>query len=147
MHRFRFRLEKVRQWRQVELDLEEAALRRLLSELRALQAGLARVEADRGEAERALLRAEVVEAQELAALDAYRFHLTRERERIEKQIRECEGRIAAEQQRVLEARRKLRLLERLKERRRADWETETAREVEKLAGEVFLANWNRRGGR
>jgi hypothetical protein len=44
---------------------------------------------------------------------------------------------------MLEARRCCRLLERLKERRRAEWQAATDREMEELAAESFLAGWSR----
>jgi hypothetical protein len=43
----------------------------------------------------------------------------------------------------MEARRRCRLLEKLKERRRAEWEKARDRELEELASESFLARWNR----
>jgi hypothetical protein len=42
-----------------------------------------------------------------------------------------------------EARRRCRLLERLRERRRAEWKTENDRELEQVAAESYLARWGR----
>ena len=44
---------------------------------------------------------------------------------------------------MLEARRRCRLLERLKERRLAEWTTARDRELDELASESYLAKWNR----
>ena len=44
---------------------------------------------------------------------------------------------------MLEARRRCRLLERLKERRLADWTAERNRQLEEVASESFLARWRR----
>ena len=49
-----------------------------------------------------------------------------------------------EQQKVmLEARRRCRLLERLKERRLAEWTAERDRELDEIAAESYLARWSR----
>jgi len=45
---------------------------------------------------------------------------------------------------VLEAQRRVRLLERLRERRFSEWEAELNRELEALAAESYLARWKRR---
>jgi hypothetical protein len=42
---------------------------------------------------------------------------------------------------MLEARRRFRLLERLKERRHEDWRLARDRELEELASESYLARW------
>jgi hypothetical protein len=45
---------------------------------------------------------------------------------------------------MLEARRRLRLLERLKDRRMAEWRAARDKELEELASESYLAKWQRR---
>ena len=45
---------------------------------------------------------------------------------------------------MLEARRRCRLLERLKERRLAEWTTARDHEVEEIAAESYLARWSQR---
>jgi hypothetical protein len=66
----------------------------------------------------------------------------------EKQIalRRAESAQAAEIQlkAMLEAQRRCRLLERLKERRLAEWRTASDRALEELATESYLARWTRR---
>jgi hypothetical protein len=44
----------------------------------------------------------------------------------------------------LEARRRCRLLERLRERRWTEWQLARDRELEELASDSYLAQWNRR---
>jgi hypothetical protein len=45
---------------------------------------------------------------------------------------------------MLEARRRLRLLERLRERRLAEWCSARDKELEDLVSEAYLAKWKRR---
>ena len=55
--------------------------------------------------------------------------------------------LAAREAALMEARRRCRLLERLKERRRAEWRAEEGKELEALASESFLARWSGRKAR
>ncbi len=142
--RFKFRLESVRQWRSVQRDLEKAKLQALFAELRGIEARRAALAAAKQDAERAVLAAPAVDAQELAALDAHRRYAAAEAERLRRQEQECGARIAAQQAAVRKAEQNVRLLDRLKERRLAEWEAETAREQETLAAETYLAKYARR---
>jgi hypothetical protein len=141
MQRFRFRLESVLAWRRLHLELEETKLQRLFGELR--QVGLAgeRLEEEKAQEERAVLYSPSVEARELAALESYRLHVAREKERLAKLRADCEGRIAAQRAQVLKAERDVRLLEKLREKRLAEWQAAGDREQEALASELFLARW------
>lgn len=144
MRRFQFRLESVLKWRLTQLEIEETALERLFSELRRMDAGLAALAAAKASAERAVLSAGTVEAQQLAALETHRRHLARERVRLLGERAGLEQRIAAQRQRVLKAERDLRLLEKVKERRLTEWRAAADREQEALASELFLARWRRK---
>ena len=139
MKRFEFRLDRVLEWRQTELDLELAGLGRLTAEAQAIDRRRAEVEAERSAAEQSLVSSTTVEAQQLAALDAFRAWALQERVRLVQARTACETRIGEQRQRVLEARRRLRLLEKLKGTRKSEWEAEFSRETENLAGELYLA--------
>lgn len=145
MKRFRFRLESIREWRLVQLELEETKLQRLFEELREIESQRAGLEAARAEAVRAVLSLAVLEAQQLAALEAHRLHITAEKERLRMQESDCIARIAAQRECVRKAERDLQLLEKLKQRRLAEWEREADKEQETLAAEAFLAKWRREG--
>ena len=144
MRRFSFRLQSVLEWRVTQLELEESKLETLFAELRRIEAALRATEAGRAEAELAVLGSEQVNGQELQALGVHCLHLSRQRERLEQERASCERRITAQRVRVLEAERNLRLLEKLKERRFAEWRAESEREQENLVSEIFLSQWRRR---
>jgi hypothetical protein len=57
---------------------------------------------------------------------------------------EAAQKLAEQQKLMLEARRRCRLLERLKERRFTAWTATRDREVEEIAAESYLARWGRR---
>jgi flagellar biosynthesis chaperone FliJ len=143
MRRFRFRLDSVLGWRVIELELEETKLERLFAERHSISAELLQIE-DRRRAAAAVIAAKTLDGQQLSALDEHRRYLAREVERLLGKRSDCEKRILAQQQRVIEAERRLRLLERLKERRLGEWTHDFNRELEELASEAFLAKWARK---
>lgn len=143
MLRFRFRLETVLGWRRLHLELEETKLQSLFEELRQVDLAEDRLDAEKADADRAVLYSVSVEAHELAALDRYRLHVAREKARLRKERAGCRGRITVQQQQVIKAERDVRLLEKLRERRLAEWQTGANREQEALASELFLARWHR----
>ena len=141
MKAFHFTLEKALEWRQKQLQHEEA-------KLRSRVAAVAEVDRARDELRAAVAGAEVevrrwnaIAGADLAALDIYRRdaraadgRLAGERERRARDL-------AAQQAAMVEARRRCRLLERLKERRWAEWKTAADRELEGTAAESYLARW------
>ncbi len=142
MRRFQFRLESVLDWRTVELDLEKSKLEQVFAERRRLDEQ-ARALEDRHRETSQWITAKTLDGQQLAAVTYHRHYLEREAARLAGQQADCEKRIAAQQKRVVEAERKVRLLERLKERRLAEWAFDFNRDLEALASETFLAKWAR----
>jgi flagellar export protein FliJ len=143
MERFRFSLARVLDWRRQQQQCEEEALAALLAERHALDQ--ARQDVDR---EASRLRAEPREdgshlAAELAAAAGYRQVLRRKAAQLLRESEQCAARIAAQRARLLEARRRVRLLERLEAAQRRQWETALSREQETLATDLYLARWRR----
>jgi len=143
MRRFRFRLESVLGWRLIQLELEETQLQGLFGELRQLESRQAALEAAKAQAERSVLSSPIVEAQQLGALEAHRRHLASEKARLRRRQADCATRIATQRDAVRKAEQNLRLLEKIKQRRFAEWAGEVDKEQETLAAEVFLAQWQR----
>ena len=144
MNAFRFPLEKVLGWRRAELDLAELKFQRLTAAVAAVDQALA-------ELETAGIRAEIlvrdwspVCGRDLAALGSFRLHVRKKNAELAARRVECEARLAAGRGEMLEARRRLRLLERLRDRRFEDWRLARDKELEELAAESYLARWTRR---
>ncbi|MGC8793105.1 MAG: flagellar export protein FliJ [Bryobacteraceae bacterium] len=143
MKRFVFRLESVLRWRRGQLEQEQNRLQAMAAGRDAIRRRLEELERMRREAEACVLSSGGVSGSELAALEAFRRKLAAERARWQRELEECEHRIQAQREAVLEARRRVRLLERLKERRHEEWEADVAKELETLATESYLARWGR----
>ena len=55
---------------------------------------------------------------------------------------ECASKLADQQKQMLEARRRCRLLERLKDRRLLEWTAARDHELEDIAAESYLSRWS-----
>jgi flagellar export protein FliJ len=141
MTAFTFRLEKVMRWRQAKMELEQFALHRLAAECARWNIRLAEIEDARRRAEQLVLSSGPVEGSDLAALSRYQRHLHDEKQAAVKHRRTCEQRMEQQRALLLAARREFRLLEKLRQVRRAEWESAVDREYEALAAETYLARW------
>ena len=144
MTTFTFRLEKVLRWRQTQLELEQFALSRTAAECARWDAALQELEDGRRAAETAAHSSGPVGGGYLAALATYQTHVKREKQICTDRRRECERKMQQQHARLLKARREFRLLEKLRQLRRAEWEIAVDREFEALAAEAYLARWSPR---
>jgi flagellar export protein FliJ len=140
MTAFSFRLEKILRWRQAKMELEQFALHRLAAECTRWDVRLAEIEKARSQAEQLVLSGPV-EGSDLAALARYQQHLHDEKLAAVAHRRNCEQRMEQQRALLLAARREFRLLEKLRQVRRAEWESAVNREFEALAAETYLARW------
>jgi hypothetical protein len=146
MRTFEFPLRQALKWRKTQLEVEENKLQQLAASLEEIALAAVRLDLVKGRAEVAVRQSAVVEAGDLWALAAYRQRLIAELQALAQRRTACELQVAAQKQKVMEAQRQCRLLEKLEQRRRAEWQREADREMESLAAESFLARWNRRAG-
>ena len=141
MTSFRFSLQRVLDWRRTQLDLAEARYKQQAAALAELDRVRGEIEAAGVQAEAEVRSGGQVQGRDLAALGSYRLHVRMQEAQIQAKRQECERILAQRQNAMLEARRHCRLLERLKERRLAQWKEACDHEMEELASESFLAQW------
>jgi flagellar export protein FliJ len=84
---------------------------------------------------------EQARGEDLRALTRFCDRLERERVVLVEKKSACAQRLARQHKSYMEARREHRLLEKLRERQLADWTREAGREIDKVAGELYLARW------
>ncbi len=144
MTTFRFPLQKVLDWRQTQLELAEARFQQKVAALAAIDRAFAEMEASGIRAEVEVRRWDPLSGRDLAALGRFRLLVQSREKQISLQRAECRRELAVRKTAMLEARRRCRLLERLKERRLAEWTWARDRELEAVAAESFLARWARR---
>ncbi len=136
MKAFRFRLEQALRWRKAQAEQLKATAAAAADRVSALNADL--------EARELRLRADsegltqTPDTEGFQNWAAYLRRAKRESAGVEKQLREAD-RLLGEQMRLLvEANRKVRLLEKLRENAAGRWNAEMQREIEAFASEAFL---------
>jgi hypothetical protein len=142
MKTFHFPLDRALQWRRIELDLEESRYKQQAAELADLDRRRAEVEASGIRAEIQVREWNPIAASELTALGSFRLAVKVEEADLARRREECARKLADQQKQMLEARRRCRLLERLKERRHAEWKSACDHEIEDIAAESYIARWH-----
>lgn len=143
MKRFRFSLEGVRQWRSAQVDVELAMLQRLYIQFNRIEATGKQLAAAVADAHR-LYDADAeagaaISYPQLAGLHRYRLHVQRQQELLAREKETVGRQVGAQRRRLLNARRDFRLLDKLKEKARREWEREYDKETESLVSELHLA--------
>jgi flagellar export protein FliJ len=143
MKAFRFRLARVLELRESEVRAEESKLEqmcamraRMEAERDALIVGFQRTATE-------VKSRPALHASELMALDAYKVRVEREKTQWATKLREQDTAIEKQRARVVEARSRVRLIEKLRERRKAEWQAGVDREMEELAADFSAAQWLR----
>ena len=144
MKRFDFPLEHVRRWRREQASLEELKLQQLRAEMASIQAAQRQIAADRVESEQHVLTQAYVDPLQLESLDSYRQFTAGKVRHLESRKQQWEAKIADQLSKVIEARRKFELLERLRQGALDEWQVAADKEQEDLAAELFLAKSQRK---
>lgn len=141
MKQFEFRLQRVLELRSQQADIERARLQNLLN-------GRTRLSRDRNNLIQQQLRAAAdirgaanISGSDLSALAVYDRHIQKRKAVLDKQLAQLEQQIGIQTAALREAERKVKLLEKLKQRKLADWTTERDKELEADAAESYLARF------
>jgi flagellar export protein FliJ len=143
MTSFHFRLQKVLDLRRTQLETEESRFKQQLAALAGLDSERAGWAAAGSRAETQVRDFNQLAGCDLTALGHFRLTVKQQQREIDARRLACQKGIEAQQAAMLEARRRCRLLERLKERRLAEWTCGRDHELEQLASESFMAKWGR----
>lgn len=137
MTRFSFRLERVMDYRRLQRDLAQARLEKIIAARQLLHVKL--IENQQAQASSWLSPAvgAQVSPEQLNAAGAHREALKRSAANLKIQASEIEQQIRREQLMVLEAKRKYELLEKLKTRRRNEWQYQFDQQLEEIAGDAY----------
>ncbi len=143
MKAFQFPLEKALDWRRTQLELEEVRYKQQVAALAALDRERAEIEASGIGAEVQVRQWSPIAAGDLTALGNFRLQVKARESEIARRRLDVAAKLAEQHKLMLEARRRCRLLERLKERRLSEWTAERDHELEEIAAESYLARWSR----
>ena len=143
MKQFQFGLARVLDFRRQELEIEEAKLELLMAERGRLDADALRLEQEVDATRQSLMVTGSAQSQELVAADVYLGYLAGEKKRQAVRLADWQERASRQQREMVEARRRVRLLEKLEEKQRQAWKAGIGREQEKLSAELYLARWKK----
>jgi len=143
MKAFRFPLQRVLEWRALQLRVEEEKLAALQQQIASLVQMQEQLTAARSRSETHLFASGAAAGSDLQSWALYQARLAKQQDLLKKQLLQCERSIAEQRQRLLKARTDHRVLEKLKERRWRQWIYLNDREMEDTAAEVYLARWGR----
>ncbi len=143
MTAFRFRLQRVLQLRESQLKTEEFKLEQLLQLRAQMQAAIdAAVWAV--EKERQSIESETYSTSaQWLAFESFRKRAERERQQALQKLTAHDEAIEKQRAAVVEAKRAVLLLEKLQEKRRADWQIDADKEMEELTADFSAAQWLR----
>ena len=143
MRAFHFKLDPALRWRETQLRLEREAVSRAANQVTAVQSELIAKHNELRSGSSQLITAGST------AFGSWAAYVERSRRRIrllEEQLKQARKALAIQTQKMVDAHRKLRILENLKRENRALWEKELDRETEAFAAEAFLARLSRDSG-
>jgi flagellar export protein FliJ len=143
MKSFRFSLQRVLDWRTLQMRQEEEKLGGLQNKLAEIVHRENALMAAQVKSESALLGLEAIGGSDLRALAAFQLHMQSERVALKAARTQCEAQIVEQRKRLLKARRDYRVLEKLKERRLKTWSYLSDRETEETAAESYISRWAR----
>ena len=138
MKRFEFRLHRVLDLRRQQAEVHRHRLHMLISNVKELEIERSALEAKVLEA-RASVRSAPVTGNDLVSLAHYEAHIRRRCARIAEKRIELERQLEAERNKAREVERKVKLLEKLETRKRAEWESEANKELESLSADSYLS--------
>jgi flagellar export protein FliJ len=140
---FRFPLQRVLDWRSIQLRTEEEKLAGLQQKLAALMHREKALTVAQSRSESAVLAMPVIEGSDLRALAGFHVRIKSERAALKASRTQCDAQIAEQRKRLLKARKDCRVLEQLKDKRHQEWSYLVEREVEDTAAESYISNWLR----
>jgi len=141
MATFQFRLERVLEWYRTQLQLEENRLAVCLAALNRVEERIARLQAERLGVEREVIASAKLAARDLTALGLYRLQAKKQTAVMEEERTRRERARREQTAAVQRAQRRVRLVEKLRERRLSEHLYIENRALETLASEAYLSKW------
>jgi flagellar export protein FliJ len=143
MRQFQFRLERVLEWRRKKCRLEETRLAACVALVHAAEQKIESLRAERASIERELLLRDAIPAADFLNLSRYRLRADKEAIELAEERRRRVLAADGQRARVQQAQQRVKLLEKMRERRLEEHTAAANRELESLAAEAYLARWPR----
>jgi len=143
MKAFRFPLQRVLEYRELQMRTEEEKLSTVQNQLEEVLHRENALTAAQLNAEMNLLGQSLVEATEFRALSAFQLRIRSEKISLLAARKNLETQIAEQRKRLLKVLKDCKILENLKDRRKKAWTYLSDREIENTAAESYISSWAR----
>jgi len=143
MKAFHFPLQRVLEYRELQMRTEEEKLSTIQNQLAGVLHRENALTAAQLNAEMNLLGRAVVDAGEFRALSAFQLRIRSEKVSLLAARKSLEVQVSEQRKRLLKARKNCKILENLKEKRKKTWTYLSDREIENTAAESYISNWAR----
>lgn len=139
MKAFEFRLERIAEYRRQEAEVAQSRLQTLLADRARLDAQTLALETRSNEAKISVFAQAGVTGEELSGLSRFQDHVARASKQLDLKKLELNASIEKARAVLLETERRVKLLDRLRERKLHEWQTASNRELEAIAADSHLA--------
>lgn len=139
MKAFEFRLQRIADFRRQQADVAKTRLQELLAEMQCLEDERRSLEEQRHEARNSVTGQSNLRGEDLFALASFQEYLGRRLKELNQKQSELASKIEKQRDAVIEAERKVKLLERLKDRKFQEWRAASDRELDELAADSHMA--------
>jgi len=143
MQQFQFRLDRVLEWYNRKTQLEENRLATCLGLVHTVERNIARLRAERDAIEQEILQRSPIPAPDFHNLGRYRLGARKEELDLAEEYRQRLASAEEQRLRVQRARQRVKLLEKMKDRRLQEYTIAASRELEAVAAEAYLARWSK----
>jgi flagellar export protein FliJ len=143
MKAFHFPLQRVLEWRALQMRTEEEKLSTIQSKLAEVLHRESALVAAQLNAEMNLLGRTLLGGSEFRALAAFQLRIRSEKITLLTKRRNYEAQLAEQRKRLLKVRKDCKILENLKDRRKKAWTYLNDRELENTAAESYMSSWAR----
>jgi flagellar export protein FliJ len=142
MQRFQFRLDRVLDWRRKQCGMEESRLAACLALVQDTDRKIEALRAERAAIDREVLTRRAIPAADFLNLGRYRTRAGKEELELGEERRQRLQSAAEQRVRVQQAQQRVKLLEKMRDRRLAEYTIAAGRELEEAAAEAFLVRWS-----
>jgi flagellar protein FliJ len=139
MKAFEFRLQRIADFRRQQADVAKARLQALLAEMQRLENERHSLEEQRHEARNSVTAQSNLNGEDFFALASFQEYVGRRLKELSQKQIELGSKIEKQRDAVVEAERKVKLLDRLRERKFQEWRAASDRELDDLAADSHMA--------
>jgi hypothetical protein len=142
MQPFRFRLDRVLEWRRKKCQIEESRLAAYLGLVHAADLKIERLRVERKSIDQGLLEQLAIPGADFLNLSRYRLRADKEEIELAEERRQRVHAVGEQRTRVHQAQQGVKLLEKLRDRRLQEHLALAAHELEQTAAESYLSRWS-----